>query len=550
MESAFYKIFNPKKCFDMRYDKDYFILSKSNSYVNMRQKQLSMEIRLYYEFEYCQKMNGRVYFLTFTYNNNNIPYFLGEPCPDKKDMQRFLNHSRFARNLEKIYGYKFKYFCATELGDGKGKRGIGKNPHFHVIFFLYPTSEVKSMSDEQFNILAKTYWQGLNDNGTLKDYKSANYGHVSTSDKGSRVNDFRAIGYTAKYVLKDIYTQQRDKFFKHHLAEYISNEISKYIDAGHEDFDFYKSPEYYIDKYGLHKTQDPYGWFHQCEVEWLRPILKLRFQTYYELLSEYKNRYSTKPMFSHNLGLYALDFVTPLGKVKYYSNNNICYVTLPLYLYRKFFCTVEKSQYNFTINKNGKKIYNNIYVHTKQGIELLYRQFLYKLDLSQNVLSALIPTLQNSKLVDEFINFQKEKGIYYETSTSTVIKKLQSYEFRHSYFLYNYLYKGRYFPKTNTNKLTYNEINNYYSVGNLDIYTDFVRFHTYNECVTTKQRQSDIFESYDVFPPFAQNLHIYCWIDDFQHFILSQSDERSKAIFYEKARCRRNLKPLKKYLCV
>lgn len=79
-------------------------------------------------FEIESKDNLYTDFVTLTYNEDNIPYYINEEDgvfemrASQSDVQKFVKRLRKA-------GYKFKYFIVSELGP-KNKR-----PHYHGIFF-------------------------------------------------------------------------------------------------------------------------------------------------------------------------------------------------------------------------------------------------------------------------------------------------------------------------------------------------------------------------------------------------------------------------------
>ena len=79
-------------------------------------------------FEIEQKDNLFTDFITLTYDDENIPYYIDdidgvfEMRASKEDVQKFVKRLRKK-------GYKFKYFIVSELGP-KNKR-----PHYHGVFF-------------------------------------------------------------------------------------------------------------------------------------------------------------------------------------------------------------------------------------------------------------------------------------------------------------------------------------------------------------------------------------------------------------------------------
>lgn len=65
-------------------------------------------------------------FLTLTYDDFHKPPFLS-----KRDIQLFI------KRLRKEVQVPIRYFLCGELGEGKGEREEGENPHYHCIIFGY-----------------------------------------------------------------------------------------------------------------------------------------------------------------------------------------------------------------------------------------------------------------------------------------------------------------------------------------------------------------------------------------------------------------------------
>ena len=154
---------NPKKPLRLKNTTKYFVLGKdkvrnsfssSESYLARKSKIEGYESRLYWQYRYCQDVGGQTFFYTLTYSDKNLPEMYGQPCFDYEDL-RDLFTGGFRKMLLRKYGTTFKYFVGAELGDGKGSRGFGNNPHYHVLFFLEPapysfTRRVKHIVQDGF----------------------------------------------------------------------------------------------------------------------------------------------------------------------------------------------------------------------------------------------------------------------------------------------------------------------------------------------------------------------------------------------------------------
>lgn len=68
-----------------------------------------------------QRVSTRSFFVTLTYNNENLPTYKNAVCFDKSHLQKYFKRLR-------KHG-KFRYFAVSEYG---GKYG---RPHYHVLFF-------------------------------------------------------------------------------------------------------------------------------------------------------------------------------------------------------------------------------------------------------------------------------------------------------------------------------------------------------------------------------------------------------------------------------
>ncbi|WGL30951.1 replication initiator protein [Dipodfec virus UOA04_Rod_567] len=190
-----------------------FVISSSRTSVSLKNYRNSIFQRAYYEYLHCVEQHGVCYFLTFTYDDAHLPTFVphgdlllgdpstsfsfGLPCIDSfdrspfidfDDFRYFLNSSGFSKALLRNFGFRFTYLCIPEFGEGKGKRGLDNNPHYHILFYLYPVDSSVSITDECFLNLCSKYWRN---------------GFVSYSKKaGPRVTSFKACKYCSKYITK------------------------------------------------------------------------------------------------------------------------------------------------------------------------------------------------------------------------------------------------------------------------------------------------------------------------------------------------------------
>lgn len=176
-------------------------------------------IRIRSEYDHCVKHGGRVAFVTFTYNEENVPCYtycmerLGSDEFDKEvqisftrvsrsdirnsdsrcnwlygfDKLQFRNFMKVLRETTARLGYNgsLRYICVSEYGTDSR---YTQRPHYHVLFFL--DSEVLDLYDSNsiyFLKLCQKYWK---------------YGICSASDKGLFIEGDKCCEYVSKYVAK------------------------------------------------------------------------------------------------------------------------------------------------------------------------------------------------------------------------------------------------------------------------------------------------------------------------------------------------------------
>lgn len=128
--------------------------------------------RCYYEW--MKNRQNDTYFYTLTYNNENLPVYMGVPHFSKRHIQLFLKRLRLALS---DYDVKLKYMCCCEFGELRGRS------HYHILFFLS-----RSINPYWFYKLVEQSWQ---------------YGFVKYGDNVGVVNSPAGIQYVTKYVTKD-----------------------------------------------------------------------------------------------------------------------------------------------------------------------------------------------------------------------------------------------------------------------------------------------------------------------------------------------------------
>lgn len=137
-----------------------------------------MALRIY--MEKCIDKPAYSYFMTLTYNDENIPIDNGRQCFNKAHVQTFFDSLRHAL---RPFGYSLRTFLTCEYGEE------GYRPHYHFIALLYGSNGEK-FSRHGFNHLCQKYWTyGFTYDGTLTPY---------------------SILYCTAYALKDDEFLERD----------------------------------------------------------------------------------------------------------------------------------------------------------------------------------------------------------------------------------------------------------------------------------------------------------------------------------------------------
>ncbi|QCS36037.1 replication initiator protein [Capybara microvirus Cap1_SP_99] len=228
--------------YDCFRDKSIIRVARRENFGTSQLAQKEYTLRLYSELKRTYALHGRVYFYTLTYSDVNLPKYKGVSCVDYNHI-RAMFHDFLYEQCERAHCAKIKYFVVTEYGDGKGSRGKGNNPHFHVIFMFQPHANVgKHLTGRKksyMNIFfpptphqmlqyMRYYWQGNKitnvyhdgsfDVESYKRWQDLKYGFVKPGClKGARngaacgevlPDNIDALGYVTKYVTKDTHKRR------------------------------------------------------------------------------------------------------------------------------------------------------------------------------------------------------------------------------------------------------------------------------------------------------------------------------------------------------
>lgn len=473
--------------------------------------------RLYWEYKFCKSVGGQAFFYTFTYNNDSLPHFdctkidddgdeipYSFPC-FSYDHIRLLTNGLISKVLRRKYGSQMRYFVACERGEGKGRyRKKGQNPHYHVIFFIFPLDDsirkvndvpYRRISPISFAHLCKSVWQykSVVDKSYTKiqcDYKSARFGHCQPGLNVGLVTDFDALSYVSKYVVKDTSQSFDDKCVKAYYYRYFRSKGYTW----HSLYSYY----HYLRVNGRCIDRDDFLemsgissflLFRRCRrcaadrhgyLGWLRyqpdyanffNQFKYFFDTlYYPQIVDYMYRryvcsFGSKVRCSKSLGSFGLSFVNdPDFAPHFVLNKSDDVVTQPisLYYYRKlYFDTV-------TCPKTG----NILYVLNERGKELKCTNLPNTLQNCANTLFESIQFVLNNKNNDSFISYFSDE---YSDLPSKVnfLNTLLDDNFLKLYSYYHVVYQYRHFVASDPPALSSD-------VSFLDVLCDYRKFLSSN----------------------------------------------------------------------
>lgn len=180
-------------------------------------KQSEWDLRISFELQALYFRGGFSVFLTFSYNDENLPYYIDEdndfkfPCFRWSDVTTFLN--RLKVSMSRLYGNNmYKYFITSEFGKNTHR------PHYHGLFNLE-----KGVNLFEFCELCRKLWTYgfmFPKFDEKKGHYVDSYGRYTTPEITSRTGTVR---YVCKYITKDLAFMQDPA-----VADYIS-EKSHYI---------------------------------------------------------------------------------------------------------------------------------------------------------------------------------------------------------------------------------------------------------------------------------------------------------------------------------
>lgn len=560
------------------YTRFYNEFQSPDTYGYRQSKIEGYENRLYYQFKWCEDHDGQSFFYTLTYNDRALPRIgFGKKkrvCFDYEDLRDFLTGG-FRKKLLREYGSTFKYFIGAELGDGKGKRGLENNPHYHALLFIEnannPRFPYKKITEKELTHLVRLYWQGFDeDTDGYTDYQEAKYGIVGVSDEGALVKDFRAEKYCGKYVCKDLRLKRYEIRLRQDLKFYYESrsrwcrdvreaalnswfaedlELKRSINTLAELYTpvFYKQWSHDLRLKGDLVADVPYYLFidnyvveNKLQQEWKIFVDNWVADNVRLKINEYRNRYCNKCRCSQGLGDYALQFISnPLEpRILLPDKNGLKMRPIGMYYYRKLFCDTFK-------DPKGQ----NLYVLNDLG-----RQ--YKLHNAPRIIARMAKkaksnfSVLNEALYDKMLHSDINTTISFSLTWDRLNAILKNYEEENNnkdkifedYGTYKLIYENRYC------KLFYSPAAFEWSFPFINPLGDYERFLTPGYLVADYRpgridrfltNVPEDYVSYDAHPYFLPNIRFFAVLDLLTDYLAIQKDNKQQTDAEEIAEQRR-----------
>lgn len=597
-------IVNAKKSIKLRNRTNYFVpdkdkvqvrVSSPHSYQSRQIKIEGYEDRLYWQFRYCDEHNGQTFFYTLTYNDKAMPKHYGMSCFDYEDLRDLLTGG-FRKQLLRKYGTKFKYFIGAELGDGKGKRGMHNNPHYHILFFLEDAQndkfQYRQITPEDFRHLVRLYWQGFDeDTDGYRDYNEAKYGIAKEGENCGKVTDFRACSYVAKYVCKDVklvkneskvekserfkirkeyrYLEEVYKAFFHDeiVPRYNTPMNAKKTKWCFSDVELIKELDKDADKWHREVFGTPLQTMETeqympyvtsiCENFGLWPCFEAYVDKYIEPLvqdkiNEWRNRYSNKCRISQGVGDYAMEHIQDKLNPSIQVPNKKGFKNRPItmYYYRKMYCDVVKDPQG-----------NNLYVLNDLGIQYkvahLPRQMKKMISKCKDYIPLL---LDNEELFNEMKDSDVNTEVWMSHSEFSrkmrfLLKEDNIQNILKRYAEYKLVYEDRFFSYP---LLGENRTDDFPPISVIDDYKRFLVPSFYSVSRNDLRLAAfleDIPENYLAYsqhPYFCRYLGIFAVLDMCSDYFFVQGDDKAQKEAEEIAATKRfhNQQRLKEFYSV
>ena len=149
-------------------------------------------LRAYFHYEGLKRMAGNcfAFFITLTYNQNSLPYYLGKPCFFSKDIERLIHALR--NRVQRKYNCDFEYIVTKEYGD------TTERPHYHCVFYVHGLDGATCFLNKfKFKHEIDELWQGpVSEHHN--DYKKMRRGHTFVGENFGEIYSVEALSYVVK----------------------------------------------------------------------------------------------------------------------------------------------------------------------------------------------------------------------------------------------------------------------------------------------------------------------------------------------------------------
>lgn len=474
----------------------------NNNYLSALSRQRGFQMRLHYEYEYTKLCNGKCYFITLTFNDNALLKVFGQNwCNNVTFRQLMIN--KVYKTLLRRYNCSCRYFCVGELGEGKGSRGVGNNPHFHCLFFVYLNAPLtlkrvykntkrvnvfdgvhvgRIPNSDEFMAIVSDYWRG-----SCRNPQDAPFGICSYSQGRPEILGDGAFNYVVKYCIKDSCYKDKYNVLYNKVYTYLTTMFDWSSKCVYDKYDFLDDFRAFSDsfKFSFDNALSITSYI-DCLCHYLFDrgyvgslgLLSLLCKKICLRLSKH-----LLPVvhISNGLGLYGIDFVTDWTnpKLPLQTAKGPLKMPIPLYFYRKKFCNTE--YYVRNGRKNVRYVKNAFFEDTMNHYEV----FNERINRSfRNLYSQIMPNEHLSN--DKIYQFLSSIGVsYFRTPCS--ISDLSKSDLLH-FVIYNSVYFGRiasvsfcYFD--NPRYIAYNDLLRFqqsdkeYTISNVP-FTDYVPFNS------------------------------------------------------------------------
>ena len=187
------RVRNPKIDYDFTKDKAFLYVPCGKCESCKKRARTDILVRLYHTFLYFKDYGGSALYVTYTYNDDNIPYFEYDGKHyntfDKRHIQSYLKRLRITLSRKFNISTGLQYFFASEYG------GITHRPHYHALLFIPKTDQLNQI---------KSYVSLLWTHGFTK------FGNINNGI----VNGFGALQYCSKYITKNVLSDVYFRYLK------------------------------------------------------------------------------------------------------------------------------------------------------------------------------------------------------------------------------------------------------------------------------------------------------------------------------------------------